>query len=407
MSDTQHCDVVIAGGGMVGASLACALAAFCRVAVVESFPMQPGGGGAPVYRPSFDARSTALSLSSVAFLRSIGLWDTVARHAEPILHIHVSDQGRFGSTRMDAAEEGLAALGYIVENHWLGSVLHGALRDRPNLQLIAPASVASVRAADGGAMATVRAGEDTFDIRAGIAVIADGARSKLAAQLGIGTEERNYGQVAVIANIAHATPHGGRAFERFCDAGPLAMLPLTRAEDGRSRSALVWVKEADEAAEILALDERAFLRRLQPAFGYRLGRLLAAGNRGSYPLSLVQSAEQVRAGIVVLGNAAHTLHPVAGQGFNLSLRDVAALVEVLRDAHAAGTPPGSLRVLEGYAQSRLADHARTIGFSDLLPRIFGSGLLPVAAARGMGLVSLELLPAARSLLVRKATGIGL
>jgi 2-octaprenyl-6-methoxyphenol hydroxylase len=169
----------------------------------------------------------------------------------------------------------------------------------------------------------------------------------------------------------------------------------------------VWVKEADEAAEILALEERAFLRRLQPAFGYRLGRLLAAGNRGSYPLSLVQSAEQVRAGIVVLGNAAHTLHPVAGQGFNLSLRDVAALVEVLRQAHATGTPPGSLRVLEGYAQSRLADHARTIGFSDLLPRIFGSGLLPVAAARGMGLVSLELMPAARSLLVRKATGIGL
>lgn len=406
MSGTQHCDVVIAGGGMVGASLACALAEFCSVAVVESFPMQPASG-APVYRPSFDARSTALSLSSVAFLRSIGVWGAVARHAEPILHIHVSDQGRFGSTRMDAAGEGLDALGYIVENHWLGSVLHGALRERPNLRLIAPASVESVCPADGGALAVVRTAEEHFDIRAGIAVIADGARSKLAARLGIGMEERNYGQVAVIANIAHATPHAGRAFERFCDAGPLAMLPLTRAEDGRSRSALVWVKEAPDAEEILALDERAFLRRLQPAFGYRLGRLLSAGNRGSYPLSLVQSAEQVRAGIVVLGNAAHTLHPVAGQGFNLSVRDVAALVEVLRDAHAASTAPGSLQVLEGYAQSRRVDHARTIGFSDLLPRIFGSGLLPVTAARGMGLVSLELLPAARSLLVRNATGIGL
>ena len=406
MSETQHCDVVIAGGGMVGASLACALAEFCSVAVVESFPVQSGNGGALAYRPSFDARSTALSLSSVAFLRSIGLWDTVARHAEPIRHIHVSDQGRFGSTRMDATEEGLDALGYIVENHWLGSVLHAALRERANLQLIAPASVDAVVPVEGGARATVRAGDGTFDIRASLAVIADGARSRLASRLGIGTEERNYGQVAVIANIAHATPHAGRAFERFCDAGPLAMLPLTRAEDGRSRSALVWVKEAPEAEEILALDERAFLRRLQPAFGYRLGRLLAAGNRGSYPLSLVQSSEQVRAGIVVLGNAAHTLHPVAGQGFNLSVRDVAALVGVLREAHANSAMPGSLDVLETYAASRRADHARTIGVSDLLPRIFGSGLLPVAAARGMGLVSLELLTAARSFLVRNATGIG-
>lgn len=407
MSTAQDFDVVIAGGGMVGASLACALAQFCRVAVVESFPVQPGSGGAPAYRPSFDARSTALSLSSVAFLHSIGLWDTVARHAEPILHIHVSDQGRFGSTRMDAADEGLDALGYIVENHWLGAVLHGALRERPDLTLIAPASVEAVHPADGGALVSVRAGGDSFKIRAGLAVIADGARSKLAARLGIGTEDRSYGQTAVIANIAHATPHEGRAFERFCDSGPLAMLPLTRAEDGRSRSALVWVKEAQDAGEILALDERSFLRRLQPAFGYRLGRLLAAGNRASYPLSLVQSAEQVRAGIVVLGNAAHTLHPVAGQGFNLSVRDVAALVEALRAARTAGTAYGSLAALEDYAQSRLADHARTIGFSDLLPRIFGSGLLPLAAARGMGLVSLELLPAARSFLVRKATGIGL
>jgi ubiquinone biosynthesis UbiH/UbiF/VisC/COQ6 family hydroxylase len=336
VSTAPDFDVVIAGGGMVGASLACALAQFCRVAVVESFPLNASAAAAPVYRPSFDARSTALSLSSVAFLQGIGLWSTVIRHAEPIRHIHVSDQGRFGSTRMDAADEGLEALGYIVENHWLGAVLHGALRERPNLRLIAPASVEAVTAVDGGAQLLLRAGEETRSLHAGLAVIADGARSALAARLGIDSEERNYGQTAVIANIAHAAPHGGRAFERFCDSGPLAMLPLTRAEDGRSRSALVWVKEAADAAEILALDERAFLRRLQPAFGYRLGRLLAAGNRASYSLALVQATEQVRAGIVVLGNAAHTLHPVAGQGFNLSLRDVAALVGALRTAHTSG-----------------------------------------------------------------------
>lgn len=403
MSPTPEHDVIIAGGGMVGASLACALAPRLRVAVVESFP--PVAEGTPAYRPSFDARSTALSLSSVAFFRRIGLWDSIRTHAAPIRRIHVSDRGRFGSTTMDASTEGLEALGYVVENHWLGAVLHAAMRANRGLSLLAPARVEAITIVPGGARLRVTDADATRDLPARLAVVADGARSVLAASLGIGAESRDYGQRALIANIAHAKPHQGLAFERFCDSGPLAMLPLPDAPDGRARSALVWVLAPADAERRLALPERDFLRELQPAFGYRLGRLLAAGGRGSYPLARIEASEQVRAGVVVLGNAAHTLHPVAGQGFNLSLRDVAALADALEAASANGVAPGDLGVLERYASERRLDHARTIGASDLLPRLFGSGWLPLALARGLGLVGLEMLPAARSLLVRQATGL--
>lgn len=396
-------DVIIAGGGMVGASLACALAPRLRVAVVESFP--PAAPGVPCYRPSFDARSTALSLSSVDFFRSIGVWDPIRAHAAPICRIHVSDRGRFGSTTMDAATEGLDALGYVAENHWLGAVLHAAMHASSGLALLSPARVESIAIVPGGARLRVSDADGSKDLHARLAVIADGARSALAASLGISAESRDYGQVALIANIAHAKPHAGLAFERFCDSGPLAMLPLPDAADGRARSALVWVLAPADAERRLALPERDFLRELQPAFGYRLGRLVAVGSRASYPIARVQASEQVRSGVVVLGNAAHTLHPVAGQGFNLSLRDVAALVETIDTACARGVSPGELGALEAYADARRLDHARTIGFSDALPRLFGSGWLPLALARGLGLVGLEMLPSARSLLVRQATGL--
>jgi 2-polyprenyl-6-methoxyphenol 4-hydroxylase len=402
-------DIVIVGGGMVGASLACALAAgerFGRVALVEGFPLLERTGPA-LYQPSFDARSTALSLSSERFLARLGLWDEVRRHAQPIRQIHVSDRGRFGSTVMDAAQERLGALGYVVENQWLGNVLHDGLRACANLTLLAPARVDALRRRAGRVLVSVKLahGEEERELDAGLAVIADGARSGLAAALGIVAQQQDYGQQALIANIAHRQPHEGRAFERFTDAGPMAMLPLVDAPDGGARSALVWVQGPDLAGETHALPAAEFLRRLQQRFGYRLGRLLRVGERHLYPLSLTRATEQARAGIVLLGNAAHALHPVAGQGFNLSLRDVAALAETLGQACARGEAPGALAVLERFVARQRADQERTIGFSDALPRIFGSGLLPLAAARDLGLIGLDLLPAARSLLVRHATGL--
>lgn len=404
----ERFDIVIVGGGMVGASLACALGASggWRVALVESFPLLERDGPA-VYQPSFDARSTALSLGSARFLGDLGLWEAVRRHAQPILRIHVSDRGRFGSVLMDAAAEGLEALGYVVENHWLGNVLHDGLRATAGLSLLAPARVAALHSQGDGVQVSVDVahGAQTRVLEAGLAVVADGARSGLAAALGIHTAQQDYGQQALIANVAHREPHGGRAFERFTDAGPLAMLPLPDAADGSARSALVWVQTPAAAAEARALSDEEFLRRLQERFGYRLGRLLRVGERHLYPLSLTRADEQARSGLVLLGNAAHALHPVAGQGFNLSLRDVAALAEVLEQGRASGRPPGDLELLQSFVARQRGDQELTIGFSDALPRIFGNGLLPLAAARDAGLIGLELWPAARSLLVRQATGL--
>ena len=402
----EHFDVVIVGGGMVGASLACALSnTTLRVAVIESTALL-GAGHAPSRQPSFDARSTALSLSSARFLDGLGLWQAVRGHAQAIQRIHVSDRGHFGSTRMDAREEGLEALGFVVENQWLGSVLHGALARCPSLRVLAPASVANIRVTPGGARLDVREDGRELEFDASLAVIADGARSGLAARLGIAIEQLPYGQHALITNIGHQKDHGGLAFERFSDQGPLAMLPLPPDADRGARSALVWVLPPALATAAAALDESSFLRRLQTRFGYRLGRLSRCGERHIYPLGRSSASEQARAGVVLLGNAAHSLHPVAGQGFNLSLRDVAALAELLREADARGENPGSLALLQRFVDAQRLDQELTGGFSDVLPRLFGSAFLPLAAARGLGLIGLDLLPGARSLLVRQATGLG-
>ncbi len=401
----EQFDVVIVGGGMVGASLACALGATTlRVAVIESTALL-SAGHAPSCRPGFDARSTALSLSSVRFLDSLGLWQSVRTHAQAIQRIHVSERGCFGSTRMDAREEGLEALGFVVENQWLGSVLHGALANCPSLRVLAPASVASIRATPDGARLGVCENGREFEFDASLAVIADGARSGLAAQLGIAMHQQSYGQHALITNIGHRRDHDGLAFERFTEQGPMAMLPLPPAADGAARSALVWVLPPALATEAATLPENQFLRRLQMRFGYRLGRLSRCGERHIYPLGRSWAGEQARAGVVLLGNSAHSLHPVAGQGFNLSLRDVAALAESLRAAHLRAENPGSLALLQRFVQAQRFDQELTGGFSDALPRLFGSGFLPLAAARDLGLIGLDLLPGLRSLLVRQATGL--
>ncbi|HNC69075.1 MAG TPA: 2-octaprenyl-6-methoxyphenyl hydroxylase [Pseudomonadales bacterium] len=403
----KDCDVLIVGGGMVGASLACAMARSVhpwRVTLIESIAMPPAGSRAQ--QPSFDSRCTALSVGSAGFLERIGLWQGLQALVEPIRSIHVSDRGHFGSVLMDAAQEGLDALGYVAENRHLGQVLLGALRQAADVRIIAPARALAVRATAGGMEVEIEHGADRTRFAATLVVIADGARSALAGALGIASEQRDYGQTALIANIAHRHPHRGRAFERFTADGPLAMLPLGVATDGLARSALVWVQPHQQAAATGAFDDATFLARLQQRFGYRLGRLLRVGERQSYPLSLVRATEQARSGVVLLGNAAHALHPVAGQGFNLSLRDVAALAAVLDEARTRGESPGEAVVLQRFVARQAADQQRTIGFSDLLPRLFGSDALPLAAVRDLGLIGFELFPTLRSLLVRHATGLG-
>lgn len=372
---TERRDIVIAGGGMVGISLALQLAARLpdetRIALVEGFPLPPAEGGkAPSYHPSFDARSTALSYSSRLIYDGLGIWEALAEWLCPIETIHVSSRGRFGSSLLKATDYGWPALGYVVENAWLGRSLIAALRAQDRVELINPAKVVGAEARGSGQRLHLE-GEAPETLDTELLVVADGAGSGLRENLGVGVDEKPYRQSAVIANVASAEPHRGCAFERFTDEGPLAMLPLLGVAGSEHRSALVWTLPPERAAELAACDQDVFLAELKNRFGYRLGRLTQVGERHSYPLSLVKSEEQVRQGMVVMGNAAHALHPVAGQGFNLALRDVAALAEVLRAGMEEGLAPGDLGLLGRYQASQAADQARVRTCSRRCGRIAG------------------------------------
>lgn len=392
--DGQQFDIVIAGGGMVGGSLAAALATLpVRVLVVEATP--PGDA----LQPSYDDRATAIAESSRRILEGIGCWSALAGHAAPIRAIHVSERGALGATRLAAAEQGLASFGHVVENRALGAALWQRIRTAPMLTAWSPARAVGLAQDDDCVRLEIeRAAGARVEVRARLVVAADGARSPARAMAGIAHEVRDYGQAAVIANVTPAMDHGGTAFERFTPSGPLAVLPLTQG-----RVTVVWTLSPEQAAATMALDDARFLAGLQAAFGYRLGVLRKAGERACYPLSLVQAQAWYAGRVVLAGNAAHGIHPVAGQGFNLGLRDVAALAELIARQGPDGDPGGpALR--EEYAEWREADRARTVRDTDGLVQVFTSEFAPLRAGRRLGLLGLDLFPAARAALARRGMG---
>ncbi|HYQ39564.1 MAG TPA: 2-octaprenyl-6-methoxyphenyl hydroxylase [Pseudomonas sp.] len=386
--------IAIVGGGLVGASLALALqqggalARGWQISLIE--PHAPGDG----FQPSYDARCSALAWGTRLIYERLGLWPAIAERAEPITRIHVSERGRFAAARLEAAEEGVPALGYVVENAWLGHCLWQALH-RDGLDWRCPARVAAAQATAGGYRLTL---DDGSPLDCELLVLADGGRSDLRQQLGIHVRRTPYDQTALIANVTPSQPHGGEAFERFTSDGPMALLPLPD-----NRCALVWTRPDADAARLLALDARAFLAELQEVFGYRLGAFVKLGARHSYPLALLEAEEQVRRHLVVIGNAAHGLHPIAGQGYNLSLRDVMALAETLLQD---GAPLGDLPALQAYLAGQRLDQTLTVGFSDQVTRLFSNARTPLAQARGLGLLGLELWPAGKRWFARQAMGLG-
>lgn len=389
----QQVELAIVGGGLVGASLALALQDGARgrgwrIALIE--PFTPGAG----YQPSYDARSTALSYGTRQIYEQLGLWQRIAQRAEPILQIHVSDRGRFAAARLSAKDEGVPALGYVVENAWLGECLWRAL-DPQVVGWHSPAEVIHMQATDTGYRLTLN---DQSSLHCELAILADGGRSGLREQLGIGVSHTPYGQSALIANVSPEHGHNGQAFERFTEQGPMALLPLAD-----NRCALVWTRASSDAERLLALDDGVFLDELQQAFGYRLGALRQVGKRHLYPLALIEAQEQVRPHLVVLGNAAHSLHPIAGQGYNLSLRDTQALAQILLGSAA---PLGDFATLQRYVQNQQSDQQLTVGFSDQVTRLFGSGEPLLAAGRNLGLLGLDLLPPAKRWFARQAMGLG-
>ncbi|HEY6125602.1 MAG TPA: 2-octaprenyl-6-methoxyphenyl hydroxylase [Steroidobacteraceae bacterium] len=388
-------DVAIVGGGMVGASFALALRSTpLRVLLIESIPPDSAA------QPSFDERTTALGNGSRQIFETLGVWPAMSGEASPIRSIHVSDAGRFGVARLDAREQGVPAFGYVVPNRVIGRVLWQALREAPNVTVAMPAQLKSATLRDDGVLLDVVIEGVTERVRAAVAVAADGAGSVLRASAGIDAAVEDYEQIALVVNAATERPHTGEAFERFTSSGPLAVLPVTGGG-----YAVVWAVTPARAAELISLDEAGFAAELLSAFGWRAGRWTRIGRRNSYPLALTRAEETVAGRVVLIGNAAQALHPVAGQGFNLGLRDAATLAEMLA---SAGTGPDfsatAAELLEKFAGWRAEDRKGVTRFTDGLVKLFGSDMPGIGLVRNFGLLLFDLSPAAKRALSRVSWG---
>ena len=395
-SHASRYDVVIAGGGMIGTSLALALAPLdLRIAVVEAVAR---GSAA---QPSFDDRSTALSRSTQRTFEAMGLWPDIVAASTPIAKLHVSDKGRFGFSHIDAEEQGVEALGYVVINRVLGDVLQSALDNASNVDVICPARIAGLKQQDSEVLVSVDADDGVEStLECDLLVAADGANSSVRGMMGIGASQRRYDQRAVIGNLQAAKPQRNVAYERFTEQGPLAMLPV-----GDERTAFVWTVADDDADRILGLDDAGFLDELQSAFGNRLGGFSRVGKRASYPLALSKALRLTSARSVLVGNSAHGLHPAAAQGFNLGMRDVAALGDCIADALNDGQDIGATELLDRYAEWRRDDQRKLVRFTDGLVRLFGSRRPLVRLLRNIGMLGFDLVPGVRSEFARHTMGL--
>ena len=361
--------------------------------LVESVPF---GAAA---QPSFDERTTALGNVSRRIFEGLGVWQSLAPAAAAIRAIHVSEAGRFGAARLTAAEQGIAAFGYVVPNRCIGAALWERLVAAAELRLCVPARVHDVAIGREHVRFTVANDSGTaLQVAARLVVAADGAHSQVRAAAGIGAAVEDYHQVAVVATVAADRAHDGQAYERFTAAGPLAVLPR---HDGTL--AVIWACRPERAAELLALDEAGYLAQLQRLFGWRAGRFVAASRRSSYPLQLTRAAATIATRTVLIGNAAQALHPVAGQGFNLGLRDAAMLAEVIANAPGdAGAP----QLLQRFAAWRARDRRGVVSFTDGLVKLFGDSRPGVSLLRNLGLLMFDLAPPAKSALARVSAGFG-
>jgi len=399
-------DLIIIGGGLAGASLACAISRSepsLQIAIVEAFPFKTDES---VYQPAFDARSVALSYTSKQIFEGMGIWPFINQlGSAAIKKIHVSDRGHAGVTRLNAEDENVEALGYVVETRVIGQALFSVLKKQENVQLIAPARLKNYEVGDNSASAILEQDGEVKTLTTKLLVAADGGDSVVRRLSGVRIKQRNYEQSAVIANVATDRPHHNQAFERFTDSGPLALLPMAATEKEPHRFSLVWTINSADTESIMSWDDETFLTKLKQRFGGRAGEFVHVSKRHVYPLSLMRAKEHVRERLAIIGNAAHTVHPVAGQGFNLGLRDVAALSQVIIDAVRNGNHDiGSLSVLGPYADWRRRDHIQTTVATDSLVRIFSNNFLPLAALRNLGLFVVDVVPPLKRVLARHAMG---
>jgi 2-octaprenyl-6-methoxyphenol hydroxylase len=408
-------EVAIVGGGLVGMTLAAATAgAGIPTLLIEAEPLPT------LTEATFDGRSSAIAYGSQQVLAGVGAWDYLAADASPIREIRASDGGWRSGLAKSAHEspffvhynhrdlpEGAIAVGaqppfgWIVENRAIRRGLLKRLAETPNLTHIAPARVAEVQFQSGNAALRL---QDGREIRARLVIAADGRHSAVRRFAGIGFKEFGYNQTAIVCTVAHERDHRGVAHENFLPAGPFAMLPMTDA-DGMHRSSIVWTEDPRIVPWLLSLDDESLAAEIERRFGTTLGKLMPIGPRFSYPMRLLLADAYARDGAVLVGDAAHAIHPVAGQGFNLGVRDVAALAEALVDGHRLGLDLGSLAVLENYARWRRFDNLLLTGFTDGLVRLFSNDLPPVRLARDLGFFAFNLAKPLKRMAMRHAMGV--
>ncbi|MCG9713351.1 2-octaprenyl-6-methoxyphenyl hydroxylase [Shewanella insulae] len=398
-SDPKQFDIAIVGGAMAGATLALGLANLAqqrqqvlRIALIEA--NRPGDG-----HPGFDARSIAIAQGSIFELTRLGIWPKLAHLGTAIENIHVSDRGHFGMTTLNAKDFHLPYLGQVVELERVGAKLFSLLQQE-EVSMFCPAKVASIVAGVDEQQLML---DDGTAISAKLVVAADGLHSKVRQDFKLPLEQVNFEQVALVANVLTDKPHQEWAYERFTDSGPLAILPMANV-DGQPRVSLVWALAPEHAELMLGAEKSAFLDALQDAFGHRAGRFIDVGERHAYPLKLSYMARPIYQRTVFIGNAAQTLHPIAGQGFNLGLRDLVCLLEVIDEALERGEDIGGARLTHEYLSRRQQDRDTTITNVEFLVRGFSNQHWPLVAGRNLGLRLLSWCPPLKTPIARKAMG---
>ncbi|MFN0297034.1 FAD-dependent monooxygenase [Acinetobacter albensis] len=396
--------VIIVGGGMVGLSLALMLAkASIAVKLLEAikYPNYDDADLAP-YHSSFDARNSALSRRSVQIYQELGLWDALQVHATPIFEVNITEQGSFGKARLKAAQEKVENFGQVIENAWLGRVLLTEVKKQPLIELIDGVQVTSLKQNKDQVYIEALRQDQCLSLQTALLIAADGRDSFCRQALGIGASEHDYDQVAIVTTVQTSKPHQHIGFERFSALGPLALLPLP----GEYRRSVVWpVKKGTEHEWLGDENDQHFLDALQQTYGDRAGKFQKTGRRFSFPLSQVLAEKQAIGRVVLMGNAAHTIHPVAGQGFNLCMRDAYVLVRSLTEQLSKSDDIGEPTMLLAYEQARLSDQQRVIKFCDSVVRGFIHQNPMLKLIRNTGLIAFDMIPGVKPLVANYAMGL--